>query len=151
MAGGALSRRLCRRTRGSCGAGGVSRQPARALHHRAGDLRRRRRAPLCALSATETAGAAGISSQGGFSMSTNETGSNSASSDASTSTAALALSDEAKRNLVESKVACPFLGSAIAQGTLAARTHPDNPLASIEQVRELGNSGGERTLRYRTA
>jgi hypothetical protein len=75
-------------------------------------------------------------------MSTNETGSNSASSDASTSTAALALSDEAKRNLVESKVACPFLGSAIAQGTLAVRNHPDNPLASIEQVRELGNSGG---------
>ena len=40
------------------------------------------------------------------------------------------------------KVACPFLGSAVHQKFLAVRGDAANPLASIEDVRRLGNSGG---------
>ena len=44
--------------------------------------------------------------------------------------------------LVERKAACPFIGSAIAQGQLPVRNNAKDPLASIEDVRRLGNSGG---------
>jgi hypothetical protein len=43
---------------------------------------------------------------------------------------------------VHKKVTCPFLGSAVHQKFLAVRGDADNPLASIEDVRRLGNSGG---------
>ena len=49
---------------------------------------------------------------------------------------------DAKSTLVETKATCPFIGSAIAQGVLAVRNSPDQPLASIEDIRRLGNSGG---------
>jgi hypothetical protein len=44
--------------------------------------------------------------------------------------------------LVERKVTCPFVGSAVAQGKLLVRNTLDNPLASIEDLKGLGNSGG---------
>src|SRR5262245_28481603 len=44
--------------------------------------------------------------------------------------------------MVRTKVTCPFLGSAVHQNLLAARGDANNPLASIEDVRRLGNSGG---------
>jgi len=44
--------------------------------------------------------------------------------------------------LVEKKATCPFIGSAIAQGALAVRNSAGNPLASLEEIRILGNSGG---------
>jgi hypothetical protein len=47
-----------------------------------------------------------------------------------------------KRELVEKKATCPFIGSALAQGKLAIRNDVSDPLASIEDVRTLGNSGG---------
>jgi hypothetical protein len=54
----------------------------------------------------------------------------------------VSLSDNEKASVVERKVTCPFVGSAIAQGELAVRNDANNPLASIEDIRALGNSGG---------
>src|SRR5262245_61333565 len=56
--------------------------------------------------------------------------------------ATLTITDEATDRLVRTKVTCPFLGSAVHQKFLAVRGDADNPLASIEDVRRLGNSGG---------
>ena len=44
--------------------------------------------------------------------------------------------------LVERKATCPFIGSAIAQGKLPVRNDAKDPLAVIEDVRRLGNTGG---------
>jgi hypothetical protein len=44
--------------------------------------------------------------------------------------------------MVRSKTTCPFLGPAVATQQLAVRGDADNPLASIEDIRALGNSGG---------
>jgi hypothetical protein len=43
--------------------------------------------------------------------------------------------------LVEKKATCPFIGSAVAQGKLAVGNSARDPLASIEDVKKLGNSG----------
>lgn len=56
--------------------------------------------------------------------------------------AVLVLEDDTKKKLGEVKATCPFIGSAVAQGALAVRNNLDRPLASIEDVRALGNSGG---------
>jgi len=55
---------------------------------------------------------------------------------------ALTLADDVRDDMVRRKVTCPFLGSAVHQTFLALRGNADNPLASIEDVRRLGNSGG---------
>jgi hypothetical protein len=52
------------------------------------------------------------------------------------------LSGDEKTLLVERKAACPFIGSAVAQGKLPVRNNAKDPLASIEDVRRLGNTGG---------
>ncbi len=52
------------------------------------------------------------------------------------------LSSDEKALLVEKKAACPFIGSAVAQGKLPVRNDAKDPLASIEDVRRLGNTGG---------
>jgi hypothetical protein len=52
------------------------------------------------------------------------------------------LSGDERTLLVERKATCPFIGSAIAQGKLAVRNDAKDPLASIEDVRRLGNTGG---------
>ena len=44
--------------------------------------------------------------------------------------------------IVERKATCPFVGPAVATGKLPIRNEADNPLASIEDIRRLGNSGG---------
>jgi len=44
--------------------------------------------------------------------------------------------------LVAKEATCPFIGSAVAQGELPIRNDAKNPLASIEDVRQLGNTGG---------
>src|SRR5215469_15989622 len=44
--------------------------------------------------------------------------------------------------IVEKKVTCPFVGTAVATGNLPVRNEATNPLASIEDVRRLGNTGG---------
>src|SRR5262245_25727969 len=55
---------------------------------------------------------------------------------------ALTTTDEITDHMVHTKVTCPFLGSVVRQKFLAARGDADNPLAGIEDVRRLGNSGG---------
>jgi len=52
------------------------------------------------------------------------------------------LSDQSRGQIVQEKATCPFLGTAIATGNLAVRNDANNPVASIEDVRQLGNSGG---------
>src|SRR5262249_23378131 len=52
------------------------------------------------------------------------------------------LSAEERASVVEGKATCPFIGSAVAQGSLPVRNEAANPLASIEDVRRLGNTGG---------
>lgn len=52
------------------------------------------------------------------------------------------LSSDEMALLVERRVTCPFIGGAVAQGRLAVRNDANEPLASIEDVRRLGNSGG---------
>ena len=51
------------------------------------------------------------------------------------------LSNDGINELVEKKVTCPFIGSAVAQGKLLVRNDASNPLASLEDVRKLGNTG----------
>jgi len=50
--------------------------------------------------------------------------------------------DEARSALVHTKVTCPFLGPAVAMERLPVRNDVANPLADIEDLRRLGNSGG---------
>jgi hypothetical protein len=45
-------------------------------------------------------------------------------------------------HMVEKRVTCPFLGPAVATGALPVRNDVDRPLASLEDVRRLGNAGG---------
>ena len=52
------------------------------------------------------------------------------------------LGDDDIAKLVEKKATCPFIGSAIAQGALPVRNSAADPLARLEDVRTLGNSGG---------
>jgi hypothetical protein len=54
----------------------------------------------------------------------------------------VAMDGDERERLVETKATCPFIGSAVAQGSLAVRNEAANPLASIEDVRQLGNTGG---------
>jgi hypothetical protein len=52
------------------------------------------------------------------------------------------LSDDEKALVVEKKATCPFIGAAVAQGQLLVRNDAQDPLASIEDVRKMGNTGG---------
>ena len=54
----------------------------------------------------------------------------------------VSLNDQARTQMVQEKVTCPFLGAAVASQQLAVRHDPNNPLASIEDIRALGNTGG---------
>jgi hypothetical protein len=53
-----------------------------------------------------------------------------------------ALTDEVRRELVERKVTCPFLAPAVATGALPVRNDAVRPLASIDDVKALGATGG---------
>jgi hypothetical protein len=54
----------------------------------------------------------------------------------------LQLGPEALSEVVEKKATCPFVGTGVAMGRLPVRNEATNPLASIEDVRRLGNTGG---------
>jgi len=54
----------------------------------------------------------------------------------------VALDVAARAALVDRKATCPFIGSAVTEGALAVRSSARDPLASVEDVRRLGNSGG---------
>jgi hypothetical protein len=58
----------------------------------------------------------------------------------------LTFETEARRQIVETKVTCPFLGSVVQQEILPVRGAADNPLAKIEDVRALGNTGAGSDL-----
>ena len=53
--------------------------------------------------------------------------------------AVVELSAETKLELVRTKATCPFIGSVIAEGLLPVRNDARNPLASIDDLRTLGN------------
>ncbi|HXI75471.1 MAG TPA: hypothetical protein VNG94_07775 [Pyrinomonadaceae bacterium] len=52
------------------------------------------------------------------------------------------LSTDEKNSVIQRKATCPFIGSAVSEGDLPMRNDAANPLASIEDVRRLGNTGG---------
>lgn len=52
------------------------------------------------------------------------------------------LTDAQRKGIVEAKATCPFIGAAVATGRIAVRNDADNPLADVEDVRKLGNTGG---------
>ena len=56
--------------------------------------------------------------------------------------AALDVGEAQRRAIVDAKVTCPFIGAAVASGRLAVRNALGNPLAAVDDVRALGNSGG---------
>lgn len=57
-------------------------------------------------------------------------------------TGELRLTAEATAEIVQTKATCPFIGTAVATGALPVRNNADNPLASLDDVRGLGNTGG---------
>ncbi|HKE93309.1 MAG TPA: hypothetical protein VKB34_03300 [Povalibacter sp.] len=58
----------------------------------------------------------------------------------------LPINEAARDDIVTRKVTCPFLGSAVASGVLAVRNSSTQPLASIDDVVKLGNSGKDSDL-----
>jgi hypothetical protein len=52
------------------------------------------------------------------------------------------LTDAQRRQLVDGKVACPFLGPLVAAGRLPVHQDASKPLARIADVTALGNTGG---------
>jgi hypothetical protein len=54
----------------------------------------------------------------------------------------VALDTETRTRIIATKITCPFLGSAANQERLTILGEIGNPLASIEDVRRLGNAGG---------
>jgi len=52
------------------------------------------------------------------------------------------LNEDEKVLVVHKKATCPFIGAAVNQGDLPVRHDAKNPLAAIEDVRRLGNTGG---------
>jgi hypothetical protein len=52
------------------------------------------------------------------------------------------LSGDAKTLVIERKATCPFIASAVAQADLPVLNDANNPLANIEDLRRLGNTGG---------
>ncbi len=54
----------------------------------------------------------------------------------------LDLSPQACAEIATRQATCPFIASALTTGKLALRNTPHNPLAGIDDVRELGNRGG---------
>lgn len=55
---------------------------------------------------------------------------------------AIELGGEEMSLLVEKKATCPFIGSALAEGALSVINDTKNPLASIDETKRLGNTGG---------
>lgn len=52
------------------------------------------------------------------------------------------LDDDTRRRLAERQATCPFVGSLVAKGVLPVCNGADAPLAHLEDLRALGNSGG---------
>jgi len=52
------------------------------------------------------------------------------------------LSDDERTLVVEKKATCPFIGAAVAQRHLPIQNGAEDPLARIEDVKRMGNTGG---------
>jgi hypothetical protein len=52
------------------------------------------------------------------------------------------LSEDQRKAIVVKKATCPFLASAVKSGELSVRNSATRPLAAIDDVETLGNSGG---------
>jgi hypothetical protein len=52
------------------------------------------------------------------------------------------LKPEQRIKIVEKMATCPFVGTAVATNQLRVLNNAENPLASIKDIEELGNSGG---------
>jgi hypothetical protein len=52
------------------------------------------------------------------------------------------LDPQTRKRIVETKITCPFLGSAVNLEILSVQGEAGNPLASIDDVKGLGNTGG---------
>jgi len=52
------------------------------------------------------------------------------------------LSDAERTEVAERKATCPFIASAVSDKHLPVRNDAGDPLASIDDVRRLGNTGG---------
>lgn len=52
------------------------------------------------------------------------------------------LSPAQQKEIAEKMATCPFVGTAVATGLLQVLNTPDNPLASIDDIARLGDSGG---------
>jgi len=55
---------------------------------------------------------------------------------------AIQLDQKALSEIAEKKATCPFIATAVVTGRLPVRNEATNPVASIEDVRRLGNTGG---------
>ncbi len=64
----------------------------------------------------------------------------------SVTTAPAELSDAARAQVVQKKATCPFIGAAVNKGELPVLNNGDKPLASIDTVAALGNSGPNSNL-----
>jgi hypothetical protein len=61
---------------------------------------------------------------------------------AAVSTRLVDLSDAERRRIAERKATCPFVASAVETGALGVRNSADRPLAAVDDVESLGDSGG---------
>jgi hypothetical protein len=52
------------------------------------------------------------------------------------------LNEDERALVVQKKATCPFISAAVNQGNLPVRNDAKSPLAAIEDVRRLGNTGG---------
>jgi hypothetical protein len=59
-----------------------------------------------------------------------------------TNNAPVTLSPEKRKEIAERMATCPFVGTAVATGQLSVFNSPENPLAEIDKIAQLGNLGG---------
>jgi hypothetical protein len=52
------------------------------------------------------------------------------------------LSVEQRESIAKKKATCPFMGSAVRSGDLGVRNSAERPLAAVEDIMVLGDSGG---------
>jgi len=61
-------------------------------------------------------------------------------------TAPAELSEVGREQVVQKKATCPFIGTAVNTGALPVRNDADKPLANIDDVVRLGNTGKDSDL-----
>ncbi len=54
----------------------------------------------------------------------------------------LSLSADQIEQIVKKKTTCPFVGPAVSEGALSVKNSAEEPLASVDELERLGDSGG---------